>query len=471
MSLRALKARYLDGSLLRRRLLSGGSWAFGGRIAGALVGVVTNGLLARMLSPEEFGAYFLSLSIISLGAVVGSLGLTRSVVRYVAENVGLNQLGRARRAILLVFGLGLLGAAGTGLAYYLVVGDLLGKYLFHSSVLVGITGLVAGWMAISVVQEIMAETFRGFHDIRMATLLGGLATGGKSGGLIMRGILLACLALLWVASGKIDLATVMLVSIGSGAISAFLALWLLRAKVASLHSTEAEESAISPKVMILDALPNLVIALTVFVIQSSDIWIVGALASQEDVAIYGSAARLVALIGMPLIVVNLVVPPIIAEMYSQGQTDRLERMLRAFSTATGLPALVLLGGFMLLGAPILGLVYGPYYQAGAAVLVILSVGKVFAVWAGSCGSVLQFTGHQNSMMRVNVFTAPLFFAGALLAVREYGPVGVAAAAAAITVLQNVLMVLLARRKTGMWTHVTFSPSAVKKALSGDKPRQ
>jgi hypothetical protein len=32
-------------------------------------------------------------------------------------------------------------------------------------------------------QVIMAETSRGFYDIRMATLLGGLATGGKSGSL------------------------------------------------------------------------------------------------------------------------------------------------------------------------------------------------------------------------------------------------------------------------------------------------
>src|SRR3712207_803362 len=161
MRFSSIKANYLGGSLLRRRLLSGGSWAFGGRIAGAVIGIITNGFLARMLTPQEFGAYFLSLSIISLGAMVGSLGLTKSVVRHVAENVGLNRLERTRRAIYLMLGLGLLGAVVTGLVYYLVVGDLLSRYLFHSSILVGITGLIAGWMAISVVQEIMAETFRG----------------------------------------------------------------------------------------------------------------------------------------------------------------------------------------------------------------------------------------------------------------------------------------------------------------------
>ena len=37
-------------------------------------------------------------------------------------------------------------------------------------------------------------------------------------------------------------------------------------------------------------------------------------------------------------------------------------------------------------------------------LVLLSAGKLAAVWAGSCGAVLQFTGHQRSMLRVNLLT-------------------------------------------------------------------
>jgi hypothetical protein len=45
-----------------------------------MFGIVTTGLLACMLSEQEFGAYFLALSIVSLGAVVGSLGLPNTVV-------------------------------------------------------------------------------------------------------------------------------------------------------------------------------------------------------------------------------------------------------------------------------------------------------------------------------------------------------------------------------------------------------
>jgi O-antigen/teichoic acid export membrane protein len=461
---------YLSASTLRRRLVSGSAWASGGRIGGAMLGIVTNGLLARLLSPQEFGAYFLALSIVSLGAVVGSLGLPKTVVRLVAENMGLDRSGRTRRAIRTVLRLGVLGTLGISLAY-LLAGDLVGE-LFqpqYSSLLVGVTGLMAGWIAIAVVQEITAETFRGFHDIRLATVLGGLATGGKSGGVIMRVLLLGIVALLWVRSTETSLATVMLVSIGAGSVSVVLSLWLLYGKVSSLGPSEgAQEEPVSAKEVLEDAIPFLAIALTSFVLLSADIWILGALGSGTDVAVYGAASKLVTFVAMPLLIVNLVLPPIVAEMYAQGQTGRLERTLRTFSTLAGVPSLLVLMVFMLLGGPILGLVYSkPIYYSDAAVLVllILSAAKLMAVWSGSCGLVLQFTGHQSSMLRVSLLTSPLFFVVAILATQRYGSVGVACAAALTTTLQNVIMVLLAKRKTGMWTHVSLSPSRLRKGLS------
>ena len=78
-----------------------------------MLGIVTTGLLARMLSEQELSAYFLELSIVSLGAVVGSLGLPKTVVGLVAENVGVGRpAGCARRVIRTVLGLGVFGALG-----------------------------------------------------------------------------------------------------------------------------------------------------------------------------------------------------------------------------------------------------------------------------------------------------------------------------------------------------------------------
>jgi O-antigen/teichoic acid export membrane protein len=451
----------LSGSLLKRRLLSGSIWAVTGRFGGAMVGIAIASLLTFVISPKEVGAYNLALSIVSFGALIGALGLPKTVVRLVAENMGLNRSWRTRRVIHTVLGLGIVGTLLTSLAYYLVIGNLIERRLLDSPLLVGLTGLIAGWIAIAIVQEITAETFRGFHDIRWATLLGGLATGGKSGGLIMRLVLLGVLALLVVKGAGVDLRTVMLVSIGAGSLSVLLSCWLLYGKVSSLGSKATEEEPVSTKEVLDDAIPFLAIAMTAFVLQAADIWILGALDSDTAVAVYANASKLVTFVVMPLLVVNLVMPPIVAEMYAQGNTARLERTLRAFSTLAGVPSLLVLVGFMVLGRPILSLVYNQdIYSSDTAwlVLLALSAAKLVAVWSGSCGLVLQFTGHQTSMLRVSLLTSPLFFVLAIPATMRYGPIGVAAAAALITSLQNVIMVLLAKRKTGIWTHVSFSLS-------------
>ena len=48
----------LSGSSLKRRLLSGSAWASGGRVGGSMLGIITNGLLARMLSHRNWARTF-----------------------------------------------------------------------------------------------------------------------------------------------------------------------------------------------------------------------------------------------------------------------------------------------------------------------------------------------------------------------------------------------------------------------------
>ncbi len=455
----------LDAAALKKRLLSGSAWAIGGKAGAAVAGVATNALLARMLAPAELGAYFLALSVVSLGAIVGCLGLNRAAVRFVAESLGLDRPRRARRAVRLATALGGLGAVGSAVAY-LLLGPLVAGSLFGSPALVAVTGLVAGWIAVSTVQELFAESFRGLHDVRLATLFGGVATGGNSAGLLMRAMMLAALGYLCWTADAIDLWTVMLVMVGTGIVSALVSAWVLRLKVRALGdnaSTGGDSLAVGE--MLRVSAPVLVTNLTVFFLLQSDIWILAAFRGGEEVAIYGAASRFVALVTMPLMVVNAVLPPVIAGLYARGETDRLEGTMRPVATIAGIPSLLALAVLLLAGGPILGLVYGEFYAAGAVVLALLSLGKLAAVWSGSCGLALQMTGNQNLMMWISIASGLLFVSGALWVVQGYGGTGIAAVAAASVVFQNAAMVLAARWKAGIWTHVTV-PTGLLRRLIG-----
>src|SRR5215212_715787 len=170
----------LSRQLLKRRLLSGSAWAFTGKMLVALTGLISSALLARLLTPQALGTYFLAFSILNVGTSLGALGLTGTVVRLVAQGMGLNLFGRVRRVISVVLGVGTLGALSVGLAY-LLFGDDLAKAVFNAPALAAVTGLVAGWIMVGTLQGVLGETFRGFHDVRLATILGGQTTGAATG--------------------------------------------------------------------------------------------------------------------------------------------------------------------------------------------------------------------------------------------------------------------------------------------------
>ena len=448
----------LPRQLLKRRLLSGGAWAFGSKILVALAGLVSSALLARLLTPQALGTYFLAYSILSVGTSLGALGLTGTVVRLVAQGMGLNLFGRVRRVISVVLSVGTLGALGVGLAY-LLFGDDLAEAVFDAPALAAITGLVAGWVMVGTLQDLLGETFRGFHDIRLASILGGQVGGGTTG-VATLALLTASLFGLWLINGQATLATVVLLAICSGAVNTLVAGWLLHRKVTRLPPQTLEESrrADTKKVLreaLSISLPMLIVILVVMVKTQGAVWTLGAFLPQGEVALYGAANRLVSVVTMPLAIVTAITPPLIAEMYSQGNREDLEHALRNTATLAGIPAFLASMVCIFFASPILGLVYGNYYREGAMVLALLSIGLFANVLSGSCGIVLAYTGHQKTLMVVTIAVSTATLIAMLATVEPYGIIGVAISGTTGQVLQNGIVLLVVKQKTGMWTHVGF----------------
>lgn len=435
--------------LIKHRLLSGGAWALGGRVVLAFIGLATNALLARLLIPAELGIYFLAYSVMGVCVVLGALGLTKAVVRFVAQSVGLEQYTRTRQAIKLAMGFGSLGALVVGGAYLLFGGGL-ATTLFDSPAFAAVAGLTAGWIAVEVIRAIMAETFRGFHDIRGAVILGGFGSGGN--GILSGGLLSFLLLLLFMSRGEAGVGTVILLAVISGGASALLAGLLLWRKVDSLPQ---DASDVRAGEMMHAAWPLMVTTLFALALTQSSLWIAGAFLGQEEVALYGAAYRLMVYVAIPLQIANVVAPPLIAEMYAQNRVGELQRILRALTTLSGIPAFLLLAAFVLLGSPIMGLIFGDYYREAAGLLALLSIGQIMSVLVGSCGEALMMTGHQSTVMVVTIFTGLLTVAGSIWAVQHYGTIGLAGAVAGGLVLQNTAMLLAIKLKVGIWTHATF----------------
>jgi len=295
------------------------------------------------------------------------------------------------------------------------------------------------------------ESFRGFSDIRLATVLGGLITS----------ILFATfLFLQWVSSGHSQLSLIIKCAISAVFINSIFGGWLLKRKIISLNKKFKPEW----KRIFSIAMPLLATNITLFMVNYVDLWVLGIHSSQDEVAIYGAVSRLVAIIALPLIIVNSVVPPVIAGMYVQKKNERLENILRVSAGLATIPAILTVFCFILFGETILSVMFGNYYSQGLITLVFLSVGRLANVWAGSCGLTLILTGHQKSMMAITFFSATLLVMTASLVAGKYGANGVALASCVTMIIQNLLMLIFSRIQIGIWTHASFNPSLIKNVV-------
>jgi O-antigen/teichoic acid export membrane protein len=433
---------------LKERLLSGGAWAVIGRAGGVFFAFATNALLARLLSPADMGAYFLATSLIAVFWLLAALGLNTAVVRFVAENLGLGKLGRVRSAVRLVLYLGTAGAVVVGLLLALLGGPLV-EFLFDAPALAAATGLLAVWLALGTVQGLIAEIFRGFSDIRLAVIF------LNFNGILSAGLLVSALAFIWVFVGTTNLPTVISIAAVASLLCVVPAGFLLRRKLGKLPEENGGETMKLGEVWSV-GWPLLMTNLIVFALAYADLWIVGAFLPQEDVALYGAALRTVLLVAAPMVIAEAVVPPLIAELNSQGRRRELERTLRAVATLAGIPGFVVLVVFIVFGAPIMGLVFGEFYRDAALVLAILSVGHLVTISFGLCVPALYMTGNQFASMVITLAGSSVAILGGFAVVGSFGIVGVAFAAAAGLIIHGFLSFLTARRRIGVWTHVGFS---------------
>ncbi|MCP3978820.1 MAG: oligosaccharide flippase family protein [bacterium] len=438
---------------LRQRLLTGGAWVLAGRLSTSVARLFVGALLARLLTDDAFGAYGQAFSLVLGATLIAQLGLHQAAVRLIAQWIGAGQPARAKSVVRVALRYTAIGIVV--LSIVMIAGglDWLVVGLWDTPALAPIMWAIAAWVAVMALQILISEFFRGFKDLSLASIYGGVIS-----------VPLTALALwvLWQVRGSATLLDVVLVTVGATAISVAVSAVALRRKVAGLGD---EGAPIGAGVVFGVAGPWMVIGLTHFSVSQLDLWVLAAHETNDVVGVYFAAARLVTVVSMPLSLVNLIVPPYIADLYFKGERVRLQRVLRVTASVAGLPAVGVLLAFILFGGPIMALVYTEPYRAGATVLALLSVGHLLNVWTGSCGITMGMTGHQNILMGITTVSAVVSLVGCLIAAPRYGALGVASVVCATTILQNLVTWAATRWFTGMWTHAALpSPAEVRSIL-------
>lgn len=440
----------------QKRLLRESVWVVGGRVFGIATAIGSNVVLARVISPADFGLYFVLASVLTFATLVAMFGLNTGLVRFVSESIGVGDLRQVRHVLRRGSLLAFTGLLAGGLICWAFV-QFWGRQLF------GIPNVqsIAPLLAISVVAwgviQLCAALLRSFHDSRWSILL-----TGQFGGPLCNTLFVVFIVALYFLWAPVDLFSAVLCSaislcaIVPLAVKAFRS--IARGRLAELQDAQSqpESTALAWGTLLIVCWPLMLTQCLSYVTGQADIWIGGAAASHEDMALYGAARRLMLLIGIPMQLVNLTVIASIAELRAQNKHQELQRILRSAATMAAIPALLVSLPIFAFAGQILWLLFGPFYADGANILRLLCVGQIIFVSVGAAELTLMMAGQQMKALWINLGTSVAMFVLGVLLTRNWGIYGLAVAWSIVVSLQCIGFCLCARVWVGVWTIMDLS---------------
>ncbi len=427
---------------IARRFLQGGTWVVICRLVWAPVALVISTLLTRILTPSEVGTFYFALTLMTILAFVLHVGLPRALVKFVAtgsEDGG----GRARAAIISCVVYGTLIALPVAIAIGFGAIDFVLVRVAPQSSLLGYGWILALWIMALVYQGYLSESYRGFHEIGKTQIFGGLA--GRAG-------LALFLLVAWVTGTPATLVHVLIAAAATLLIADLVGGAMLFKRVARL----SRDGTIGRRELFATSWPLMIGSVFYMLNMQAGTLVLGLFRPEDEVGLFAIALRLAALANLPMVIVIAVAPPLVAELYSKGETKALEKMLGLVALLAALASLVLTLVFVFAGGDILAWIFGSTYRDAKWILVILSLGYLGHALMGPGRAALEMTGHQRSAMWATMIAGVTGMTALVLVAAPYGALAVAAVSAGTIFLQHAIMNVLARRQSNINTTARVS---------------
>ena len=415
--------------LVARDLLrkAGGSAVL--KASSLLLGFLTSILLARTLGPDEFGRYVFAFSVISLAALPVGTALNQFIMRESARAFALDSpaliKGLIKRSFVWVPSIGLLVCVSL---WCWVSGRSDDATFIWGLPIIPLMALVA----------LRTELLRGAGLILQSQwpdmVLRPLSFVVLTCGLMITSALTAVTAL--VAYGLALVVTLCTV------------VWLFRSGIATkkYRETQAEFDdgrwlRSMPWFMAISAIGagSTLSGAIILGLVNADV---------SQVAAFQLGLSFSALVGLPLVIVNIVVGPQITQWWEAGDKDSCIALLSQMTRVAACVSLV--GGAAVLYLPeiILGVFYGDAYEYGVKTLQVLVVSQMVNVAFGPVGLALTLSGFERQAFTGQLVGLMMSLSVTVMLVGEYGAAGAAVGAFAGLLVWNIWMAFQVRRHWG-----------------------
>lgn len=394
------------------RLVGDSSFVFVCRVTGAALTFVTQVLLARWMGAAELGIYVLAFSWLILISTLTSVGYSEACIRFMghylahADNSHLH--GFVRRGWQITIATSLAFAVLGILLIWSFRGWIADEQILpltFAMLCLPFYSLIRLFSSLAHGVSRFALVFLPNVVLRTALFLGAVALARWAGFTLsaesamgMHGTLFVFIAILQVA------------------------LFYRGPTLALLRNTPQYEGMF----WLRTSMPLLLITLFTQYLPEITIVLISPNLSPGELGVFNVSYRTALLIGFGLFAVNAVTMPAASRLFSEGNTDELQRLLVRTTLLKFGPSLCAVIVVVLFGTQILS-VFGKEFEAGYHAFVILSLAQLLIAAVGPVDMLLRITGHQDRCLPVLGVSLALSVVLNLVLVPLFGIIGAAAA--------------------------------------------
>ncbi len=414
----------------------GGAIAFIVKTVSTGMAFLNQVILARYLGAQGIGEVLLAISVVKVFGLIGKFGMEEAMMRVIPSNIEKDDDARLRGA--LSFALRLCFIVSIILALLVwSCSKFISINMFHSEGLLKLLPFAAVAIPISVMCEVIGGILKGFKDTLRALLPQFIIS------MVIRIVLFLYL------SFKITDPLYAIYAFIAGEILALIfATVFLRQKTSGIKKVTSKREY---KKIISIAYTMIFTGFSVYLFTQADLWMVGILASTEDVGVYGVTAKLVTLIAFPIGALAAIIPPLMSSIHTSGDLVELRKVVRGSARWTLSIAMPIILVLTLEGDIILKYVFGENFSLGYSALLILAIGQVINTGSGLVGFFLQMTGGHKVYMKITVLFSILNVVLNYLLIPRFGINGAAFSTAFCLAMINIVSVIVVYSRSSVLT--------------------
>lgn len=397
-----------------------------GDLSFAVLRYAINVVMTNLVSQSVYGTYMAAYTPASIVAFIAALGLDSTMVRFFTMYRVKGERAFAAGLLRFVICATLISGVLFGGFFYLS-STAVAHIFYHKDIYALPLKEIALLIPLIALQIVLASGLQALKAITSKVFVDRLIQP------VVCLLLIGVLYLLGLRLEALILATTcgFLVSAIAGAL-------LLRR--ASRQVVQQATPAYDPKVWLRFALPMSFNAFIQNIMNSTDVLFLTAYATAAQVGLYSAADRSSFLVALPLLALNTIFSPLIAEHYARGeytQLANLTRVVTKWSFSLSLPVCLC---FCIFHQAILS-IFSREYIAGGTVLMILSFGNLANAGIGLTGSLLAMTGHARIILTNSLATIAVNIGLALILVPRFNVIGAAIAASSAVIILNITYVI------------------------------